>query len=224
MQASGKTEEQYAASQRPLKDENGWNFTSSDYARMSSAVGDLVSAGVGMAGGTVASGVIGLGSTAANLYADLADDSVSAWETTKNLGINGFMDFIGMVPLIGGAGKFVKIARTLGKTAGPIMAAVGALSVYQNGPEIKKSFSKLFSGDYTSMTAQDAQNISQGLQFFLKGTAGTGRVARRGIRTSKETTEVAIPFRNKETGEIQYRTFEGDDARALSEASNLEAM
>ena len=62
--------------------------------------------------GTAASAVLGLGSTATNFGADLADGQ-GLWNATKNAGFGLAADVMGLIPGLGGVGKGAKIARNL---------------------------------------------------------------------------------------------------------------
>jgi hypothetical protein len=57
--------------------------------------------------GTAASAILGLGSTATNFGADLADGQ-GLWGATKNAGFGLAADVMGLVPGLDGIGRYIK--------------------------------------------------------------------------------------------------------------------
>lgn len=182
---TGKTEEQTKAGERKPQ-ETG--FTSVDNARIASAIMDIGSilAAFVPGYGTAASAVTGLGSTAVNLGADIADDSVSAGETALNALSGVGMDLVGLIPGFGALGKAGKIAKTL-KYIAP--AAIAAWGAYENGTAPIKAMNKLMSDE--KLTVEDWKALSSGLQML----AGGVRLARGNRTVNKiKNNKEAIPY------------------------------
>lgn len=212
-QATGKTYQQQKAA-----DTVNQELTGADKARLAGVVLDIGSmiAAYAPGYGTAISAAAGLGSTAANLGADLSDGTMSTWDAFKNAGINIGFDALG---LFGGVGKGGKIAKTLVRYAPRVLAAVSTAEGLKNAPEITASFKKLINKGYSTLTVQDWQNISQGIGLVT----GIGGAAGRKIKQHNNTIQgnkVGVRFKDKKTGESKIFTFEGNDAKAIRNAKN----
>lgn len=234
---SGKTVERQEASERYINPNNksftnpNAGFTSVEWARLAAGAADIVSALSAWAPGTgtaVSLGT-GLGSTAANLYADIADDSVSAWDATKNTALNLGMDLVGLVPGGGTATKFAKIGKYLAKTAPKVLALIGTVGHALNTPQYINSWSKL--GTDEKLDAQDWNNILSSIQAILGPAAGIGQYAKNKGYYGKNKAEAAkradtgIVNQDKvavkmldNTGKEKTVLFDGDDATAIRKA------
>ena len=86
-------------------------LSNSENARIAATIADIASMGAAFVPGygTAASAVLGLGSTATNFGADLADGQ-GLWNATKNAGFGLAADVMGLIPGLGGVGKGAKIA------------------------------------------------------------------------------------------------------------------
>lgn len=142
----------YREHNRNLTDE-GWS--TEDTLRLGSLTVDLGSAIAAFApgGGTVASVIAGLGSTAMDLSADIVDESTSMWELGANLVTNLGFTAAGAIPGV----KLGKVAKSMIKWAPRIIAGLSAANVALN-EDIHDSLVKL--GDNSSeMTVQDWKNV-----------------------------------------------------------------
>ena len=213
--ATGKTYQQQKAA-----DTVNQELTGTDIARLTGVgldIGSMIAA-YAPGYGTAISAVAGLGSTAANLGADLSDGTMSTWDAIKNAGINVGFDVLG---LFGGVGKGGKIAKTLVRYTPRILAAIGTIQGVKNAPEIMASFKRLTNDGYSALTVQDWQNISQGIGLVT----GIGGAAGRKLRNYKKTTDhtwdqVGLYMNKKGTKNKTMFTFKGEDAKAIRNAKN----
>lgn len=213
--ATGKTYQQQKAA-----DTVNQELTGTDIARLTGVgldIGSMIAA-YAPGYGTAISAVAGLGSTAANLGADLSDGTMSTWDAIKNAGINVGFDVLG---LFGGVGKGGKIAKTLVRYTPRILAAIGTMQGLKNAPEIMASFKRLTNDGYSALTVQDWQNISQGIGLVT----GIGGAAGRKLRNYKKTTDhtwdqVGLYMNKKGTKNKTMFTFKGEDAKAIRNAKN----
>ena len=213
--ATGKTYQQQKAA-----DTVNQELTGADIARLTGVgldIGSMIAA-YAPGYGTAISAVAGLGSTAANLGADLSDGTMSTWDAIKNAGINVGFDVLG---LFGGVGKGGKIAKTLVRYTPRILAAIGTMQGLKNAPEIMASFKRLTNDGYSALTVQDWQNISQGIGLVT----GIGGAAGRKLRNYKKTTDhtwdqVGLYMNKKGTKNKTMFTFKGEDAKAIRNAKN----
>ena len=210
---NGKTEEQTKAGQRK-PGETG--LTSVDKARIASASMDIASilAAFIPGYGTAASAISGLGSTAVNLGADIADDSVSAgqaaWNTLSGVG----MDLVGLIPGLGALGKAGKIAKTL-KYVAPTALAIW--QTYENGTAPIKAMNKLMSDE--TLTVDDWKALSAGLQML----AGGVRVARGNKSVNKiKNNKEAVPYNTITVKSGNTYKVSPEDYKKITSASTLE--
>lgn len=233
----GKTAEQQKASERYINSDNASmtnpdaGFTSVEVARLIGGVGDIASTIAAWApgAGTAVSLGTGLASTGANLYADIVDDSVSAWGATKNAAFNLGMDLVGLIPGGGPAGKFAKIGKNIVGLAPKMIAALGTFSHLTNAPEYIASWKKLGTDD--KLDAQDWTNIMASIQAVLGPAAGIGQYAKNKGYYGKNKAEaakrvdtgtvnqdkVAVKMLDN-TGKEKTVLFTGDDAVAIRKA------
>ncbi len=212
--ATGRTYQQQKAADSPVQ------WSGADIARLTGVgldIGSMIAAYV-PGYGTATSAVLGLGSTAANLGADLSDGTMSTWDAIKNAGVNVGFDALG---LFGGVGKGGKIAKTLVRYTPRILAAIGTVQGLKNAPEITSSFKKLTNDGWSSLTVQDWQNISQGIGLVTGIGGGVGRKVNNNLRHTENTwNQVGVKLKNKKTGEVKMFTFKGEDAKAIRNAKN----
>lgn len=233
----GRTAEQQKASERYINSDNASmanpdaGFTSVEWARLAAGGADIISALSAWApgAGTAVSLGTGLGSTAANLYADIADDSVSTWDATKNTALNLGMDLVGLVPGGGAATKFAKIGKNLIKVAPKVLAIIGTAGHALNTPQYINSWSKLSTDE--KLDAQDWNNILSSIQAILGPAAGIGQYAKNKGYYGKNKAEaakradtgtvnqdkVAVKMIDN-TGKEKTVLFDGDDAVAIRKA------
>lgn len=212
--ATGKTYQQQKAADSPVQ------WSGADIARLTGVgldIGSMIAAYV-PGYGTAASAALGLGSTAANLGADLSDGTMSTWDAIKNAGVNVGFDALG---LFGGVGKGGKIAKTLVRYTPRILAAIGTVQGLKNAPEITASFKKMTNEGFSSLTVQDWQNISQGIGIATGIGGGIGRKIKTNLRHTENTwDQVGLYMNKKGSKNKQMFTFKGEDARAIRGAKN----
>lgn len=167
--------------------------------------------------GTAASGILSLGSTAADLTADIMDDSVSAGQVLTNLGANLGMTVLGLIP----GGNSGKIASKIAKWTPKILAAATAGNLALNS-DIHKSLGKLTSDE--KLTVNDWKNIGIALS-SVSGLTRSGKAAyqARQFKNAKTPTgvvEVSIKGNDKAKLELTQ-----EELKALgSKKSNQEAI
>lgn len=244
---NGKTIEEQEAADRYINKDNesfgnpnaGWK--AEETARLIGGVADiasLISAWV-PGYGTAASLVTGLGSTAANLFADIKDESVNGgkvfWNTVTNLG----MDLAGLVPGGGAASKGAKIAKNIVHLAPKMIAAIGTVRGLANAPVYIQSWEKMMSSD-EKLTAQDWTNIMQSIQVVLGPAAAVGQYAKnkgyygdnKAAKAAKadagavNSDKIAVEMLDK-NGNKKTVLFEGEDVadiKAARESGDLDAL
>lgn len=184
------------------------SFSTAENARIAATIADIASMGAAFVPGygTAASAVLGLGSTATNFGADLADGQ-GLWDATKNAGFGLAADVMGLIPGLGGVGKGAKIARNLMWAVPKMMQWVNTYQGLQNAGEIKNSIMKLTSP--SSMTVQDWQNVSQALQIMTgHGRSVATKVKKAGMSKTTTTTEPEhYIFTNKGKQKVSDETF-----------------
>lgn len=200
----------------------GWD--SKHTARLVSAFADLGAAVTGFVPGwgTVASGILGVGSTITNAITDFTDEAVTSGEAWKNLGMNLGLDVLGLIPGGGAASKMGKIVKTLKGTVPLIVAIPGVTSMLANSPEIAASWKKAFDGDPenggSKMDYQDYMNILQVLNVAM----GAVNIGRNAYQSSKKVTtktdQIAVDVTDK-SGRRRALVLEGDDATKFREAN-----
>lgn len=213
--ATGKTYQQQRAA-----DTVTTKWTPQDQARIAGAIADIGSMGAALLPGygTAASAVLGLGSTGANLYADLTDGTMSTWDAIKNAGINVGFDAIG---LLGGAGKVGKIGATVLRYAPRVLATIGTAQGIENAPQITASYKKAMNQGFSSLTPQEWQYISQGLGLLTGLGSGTIRKVKKHIKATENTyDQVGLYMNKKGTKNKTMFTFKGEDAKAIRNAKN----
>lgn len=136
------------------------DLSTTDWMRIGAAAADVTSAiSAWVPGyGTAAAAVTGLGSTAMNLGADFADESVSNWDALKGLAFNLGMDVVSLIPGLGMTGDAAKLTKNITKIL-PKVLAIGASAGIV--PEAMQSLEKLGSGE--KLTVNDWKNIGYGL-------------------------------------------------------------
>lgn len=164
-----RTPEQRKAGERVPK---SGELSTIDKVRIGSAIADIGSilAAFIPGYGTAAAAIAGLGSTGADLYADISDDSVSGWQTTRNAGFSLLTNVVGLIPGLGAVGKAKKIAKTLKYV---LPTALTIWDVSENGGDAIKAANKLMNGQ--DLTIDDWEALSSGLQNIAEGTGAVNR-------------------------------------------------
>ena len=167
--------------------------------------------------GTAASGVLSLGSTAADLTADIMDDSVSAGQVMTNLGTNLGMAVLGLIP----GGKSAGIASKIAKWTPKIIAAATAANLAFND-DIHKSLGKLTSSE--KLTVDDWKNVGIALS-SVSGLTRSGKAAyqARQFKNAKTPTgNVEISIKGNDKAKLELSQ---EELKVLgSKKSNQEAI
>lgn len=172
--ASGRTKEEIKAGQRELNEAS--DLSATDWTRLGAAAADVASIAAAFApgAGTIASAGLGVGSTLANLGADIFDDSVSAEDTALNAITGLGMDLVGLVPGFGAAGKSAKIVKNVVKLAPKILTLWGTAQAYEPA---KEALSKLMNNK--DLTVDDWKALAAG----LGAIAGLSRMGLASMKT-----------------------------------------
>lgn len=136
-------------------------FSTIDKVRLGTAAADAAAAAAAFIPGygTVASGVLGIGSTLTNIGADIADESMSGWDVAGNALYGLGMDVVGLIPGLGTTGKASKIVRVLKPVSKLAMRTLQAYGMIHS----VDAFNKLMSNP-SDMSADDWRNLVTGLQ------------------------------------------------------------
>lgn len=209
---TGKTREQVeAAERRPMEE----GFSTIDKVRLGTAAADAISAAAAFIPGygTVASGVLGIGSTLTNIGADIADKSMSGWDVAGNALYGLGMDAVGLIPGMGATGKAAKIVRVLKPVS---KLAMRTLQVY-GMVHSAAAFNKLMSNP-SDMSADDWRNLVTGLQ-AISGEARYkgGKRAVSGATTQRDVADV-------KTSTGRMATISKEDLDKLRETKGLKAQ
>lgn len=211
-----RTPEQRKAGERVPK---SGELSTIDKVRIGSAIADIGSilAAFVPGYGTAASAIAGLGSTGANLYADISDDSVSGWEAAGNAGLGLLMDAAGLIPGLGATGKAGKIARTLKYVLPTALAIWG---VYENGGDAINAANKLMNRQ--DLTVDDWKALSSGLQAIAAGTRAFK--GNKSVNRQLKDTKEQAPYRTitAESGKTYKVTPE--QFNQITSATTLEAQ
>lgn len=190
-----------------------------DKVRIGSAIADIGSilAAFVPGYGTAASAISGLGSTGANLYADISDDSVSGWQAAGNAGFGLLMDVAGLIPGLGAMGKAGKIAKTL-KYVLPTALTIWGVS--ENGGDAIKAANKLMNGQ--DLTVDDWKALSFGLQTIaggIRAVKGNKSVNRQLKDTKEKAPYKTITAESGKTYKVTPEQF-----KQITSATTLEAQ
>lgn len=169
-----------------------------DYLRIGSCVADIVS----LVLDPVSGGIVNVGSTLTNAAADAMDDSVTGWETVKNLFANLGMDALALVPVFGDAAgmgaKLLKNVKKIVPIALKAMTAYGIIATLKNSGNVLESFKKVMSDE--KLTVGDWQNIAQGLSACagLSGAVKSGAAKRAAKNRARKTDEIGLGVTKKD--------------------------
>lgn len=214
VEETGKTREQVeAAERRPMEE----GFSTIDKVRLGTAAADAISAAAAFIPGygTVASGVLGIGSTLTNIGADIADESMSGWNVAGNALYGLAMDVVGLIPGMGATGKAAKIVRVL-KRKPVSKLAMRTLQAY-GMVHSADAFNKLMSNP-SDMSADDWRNLVTGLQAI----SGEARYKGGKRAVSRATTQRDVADVKTSTGRMA--TISKEDLDKLRETKGLKAQ
>lgn len=212
VEETGKTREQVeAAERRPIEE----GFSTIDKVRLGTAAADAISAAAAFIPGygTVASGVLGIGSTLTNIGADIADESMSGWDVAGNALYGLGMDVVGLIPGMGATGKAAKIVRVLKPVSKLAMRTLQAYGMMHSAD----AFNKLMSNP-SDMSADDWGDLVTGLQ-AISGEAGY-KGGKRAV--SRATTQRDVADVKTSTGKMA--TISKEDLDKLRETKGLKAQ
>lgn len=212
VEETGKTREQVeAAERRPMEE----GFSTIDKVRLGTAAADAISAAAAFIPGygTVASGVLGIGSTLTNIGADIADESMSGWDVAGNALYGLGMDVVGLIPGMGATGKAAKIVRVLKPVSKLAMRTLQAYGMVHSAD----AFNKLMSNP-SDMSADDWRNLVTGLQAI----SGEARYKGGKRAVSRATTQRGVADVKTSTGRMA--TISKEDLDKLRETKGLKAQ
>lgn len=216
--AGEKGMKQYEASQRKLsKNTNdNWDlaeFKAEDYARLFGMAADITGLIASFTGvGNIANVGTGLTSTAANLFADVKDDSVTKGQVWSNVLTNAGLSVVGVIP----GGNAPKIIKTALKFGPKVFALYNAAGLAMDD-EVRKSWEKcLHDGENAQLTVQDWKNIAHSIT-ALRGLAGAGNDLVNQHRFNKTAGKQAIANKNAVPKEVTVETSTGQQVK-LNEA------
>ena len=212
VEETGKTREQVeAAERRPMEE----GFSTIDKVRLGTAAADAISAAAAFIPGygTVASGVLGIGSTLTNIGADIADESMSGWDVAGNALYGLGMDVVGLIPGMGATGKAAKIVRVLKPVSKLAMRTLQAYGMVHSA----EAFNKLMSNP-SDMSADDWRNLVTGLQAI----SGEARYKGGKRAVSRATTQRDVADVKTSTGRMA--TISKEDLDKLRETKGLKAQ
>lgn len=212
VEETGKTREQVeAAERRPIEE----GFSTIDKVRLGTAAADAISAAAAFIPGygTVASGVLGIGSTLTNIGADIADESMSGWDVAGNALYGLVMDGVGLIPGMGATGKAAKIVRVLKPVSKLAMRTLQTYGMVHSAD----AFNKLMSNP-SDMSADDWRNLVTGLQAI----SGEARYKGGKRAVSRATTQRDVADVKTSTGRMA--TISKEDLDKLRETKGLKAQ
>lgn len=200
-----------AAERRPMEE----GFSTIDKVRLGTAAADAISAAAAFIPGygTVASGVLGIGSTLTNIGADIADESMSGWDVAGNALYGLGMDAVGLIPGMGATGKAAKIVRVLKPVSKLAMRTLQAYGMVHSAD----AFNKLMSNP-SDMSADDWRNLVTGLQAI----SGEARYKGGKRAVSRATTQRDVADVKTSTGRMA--TISKEDLDKLRETKGLKAQ
>lgn len=212
VEETGKTREQVeAAERRPMEE----GFSTIDKVRLGTAAADAISAAAAFIPGygTVASGVLGIGSTLTNIGADIADESMSRWDVAGNALYGLGMDVVGLIPGMGATGKAAKIVRVLKPVSKLAMRTLQAYGMVHSAD----AFNKLMSNP-SDMSVNDWRNLVTGLQAI----SGEARYKGGKRAVSRATTQRDVADVKTSTGRMA--TISKEDLDKLRKTKGLKAQ
>lgn len=212
VEETGKTREQVeAAERRPMEE----GFSTIDKVRLGTAAADAISAAAAFIPGygTVASGVLGIGSTLTNIGADIADESMSGLDVAGNALHGLVMDVAGLIPGMGATGKAAKIVRVLKPVSKLTKRTLQAYGMMHSAD----AFNKLMSNP-SDMSADDWRNLVTGLQAI----SGEARYKGGERAISRATTQRDVADVKTSTGRMA--TISKEDLDKLRETKGLKAQ
>lgn len=178
-----------------------------DYARITAALGDVIS--LGGFGANIAGSIVSLfGDTTA----DIADDKVSTWEAFKNFGKNLGWTAAGFIP----GGKLGKVAKNIMRWAPKMLVVLNDYNLL-NDESNKNTWNKLTNESKLlkeGLNDEDLKNITYWIRAFT-GTANAIKATGRDIKYSKARGTQGQKFKTKDGQEVQLSNKDVQDINAV---------
>lgn len=211
IEESQKKAQKEAAERRPMEE----GFSTIDKVRLGTAAADAAAAAAAFIPGygTVASGVLGIGSTLTNIGADIADESMSGWDVAGNALYGLGMDVVGLIPGLGTTGKAAKIVRVLKPVSKLAMRTLQAYGMIHSAD----AFNKLMSNP-SDMSADDWRNLVTGLQAISGEARYKG--GKRAVNRATTQRDVA----DVKTSTRRVATISKEDLDKLRKTKGLKAQ
>lgn len=172
-----------AVNRRLIRSKGDWVEPSlQDIAKITAIGGDVAS----MFGGFVGLGG-GAFSTIANGIADFTDDGITAGEAWANLGINTGLTIASALPGMG-VFKAARGLKSIVKFVPWILGTISAVGAVSNLPEMKKAWSNIAAGEYTSRDLQMAGQSIMLLTSAIKGAKTNIQASRMGKSPNIQNT------------------------------------
>lgn len=206
-----KKAQKEAAERRPMEE----GFSTIDKVRLGTAAADAAAAAAAFIPGygTVASGVLGIGSTLTNIGADIADESMSGGDVAGNALYGLVMDVAGLIPGLGTTGKAAKIVRVLKPVSKLAMRTLQAYGMIHSAD----AFNKLMSNP-SDMSADDWRNLVTGLQAISGEARYKG--GKRAVNRATTQRDVA----DVKTSTKRVATISKEDLDKLRKTKGLKAQ
>ena len=202
-----------------FKDRAGSTFwdklSTSDKANIYALAADLGSMGASYVPGygTLASLVLGLGSSGIGLWSDLNNSQISAATAGKNFLMNAGMDVVGAIPFGGTGSNIAKIGKSIVR-ATPVLMSI--FDLVGNSDKYGITMKKLASGNIDELDSKDLANIRQVLTEVIGlGQAGAHRMQERYYRGTPNSEYQAVSIQTQNGG---TRIVPAKYAQALSKA------
>lgn len=202
---------EYVTNQDAFFEDMSWE----DWVDLGSLTADLGSAIFAQVPGwgTVTSAGLGLASSASQMVTDVSRDGLDKRDV-KNLLTNVGFDLFGLVPGAGLTAKSGKLVKKLVKWAPRVMALYSGYSTLKQTPEIMKAWGKVLNNE--ELTLSDIQAIQLSLKALTTVVGGKMLGQNQKQVKGKATYEFYDALDNH-----YYKTFSGQDAKALGEAVEL---
>ncbi len=186
-------QKQFLTGQEPAFDDADYLLSSlngRDTARLVALGADVVSllSNMFVGPGTVINAISSVTSDLINAGADFSDDQLTFGDAFRNTALNVGLDLIGVIPVIGVAGKYGKIAKYLPKVGhliGGLLTAEAVRGTINNADKSLSCWKKLCDGKLDEIKKEEAFELINALTLTLGiSSAAVGR-AKRGSEANK---------------------------------------
>lgn len=141
-------------------------FSTTDYARIGTAVADLTGAVLSLTGFSPAGAAVGAASTLTQFGLDIADGDVGMTDALKALGVGLTLDAMSLIPGNGASG-ILKAVKSLSKYAVPI---ISTMQVMGNSAGAIETAKKVFSGNIKGITVGEWKEFTKALNGITNAT------------------------------------------------------